>query len=360
VKVRMREGGRYACARGRPRRKVTVDERWMTLSLELAGAARPHPNPRVGAVIVGTDGSVAGTGSHAGPGSPHAEVLALDEAGSRAQGATLYVTLEPCVHQGRTPPCVDAIVAAGISRVVLATEDPDSRVSGQGIRRLRDAGIEVVVGVEEDAARQLDRGYFRHRQAGLPWVTLKAAATLDGQVAAADGTSKWITSDAAREDAHRLRAEADAVMVGAGTVRSDDPLLNVRLPGYEGPQPVPVVVAGGQPLPAGARVLAREAIVLRPARDSKCVDLDRGLRSLADQGLLDILVEGGPKLAAALLRDELVNRLVLYLAPSLGGGLGRAMFDGVFPTLSEQHPVEIAGVDLVGSAVRIEAFVEVH
>jgi diaminohydroxyphosphoribosylaminopyrimidine deaminase/5-amino-6-(5-phosphoribosylamino)uracil reductase len=339
---------------------VIVDERWMTLSLELAALARPHPNPRVGAVIVGTDGRVVGTGSHVGPGSPHAEALALMQAGSRAEGATLYVNLEPCSHYGRTPPCVEAIIAAGINTVVVATEDPDARVSGEGIKGLHEAGIDVIVGIEEEAALRLDRGYFRHRQVGLPWVTLKAAATLDGQVAAADGTSKWITPELARHDAHRLRAEADAVMVGAGTLRSDDPLLDVRLPGYEGPQPVPVVVGGEKPLPAESRVFAREPIVLRPPSGTTSVDLGEGLRSLAEKGLLEILVEGGPTLAASLLRGGLVNRLVLYLAPSLGGGVGLGMFNGLFRTLTERHAVRIENVDLVGGTIRIEAIVEEH
>ncbi len=355
--VRMREGGRYACARGRPRRKVIVDERWMTLSLELAAEARPHPNPRVGAVIVDTEGRVAGMGRHVGPGSPHAEALALQEAGSRAEGATLYVTLEPCAHHGRTPPCVDAIIRAGIDRVVVATEDPDPRVSGEGIRQLREAGIDVVLGMGEDAARRLDLGYFHHRQTGLPWVTLKAAATLDGQVAAADGTSKWITSKVARQDAHRLRAQADAVMVGAGTLRVDDPLLDVRLTGYEGPQPVPVVVGGTEPLPPGSRVLSRDPIILRPAPGQETVDLPAGLRALAERGLLHVLVEGGPTLAASLLEEGLVNHLVLYLAPSLAGGVGRGLFNAEFRTLGDVHPVRVATVDHIGGAVRIEAFV---
>lgn len=311
-------------------------------------------------MIVDSEGRVAGTGNHAGPGSAHAEALALQGAGSRARGSTLYVTLEPCAHHGRTPPCVDAIISSGIGRVVVATEDPDPRVSGVGIRQLREAGIDVVVGVAEDAARRLDPGYFRHRQTGLPWVTLKVAATLDGQIAAADGTSKWITSSVARQDVHRMRAEADAVMVGAGTLRSDDPMLDVRLPGYEGPQPVPIVVEGREPLPTGSRVFERGPIVLRPAPGRTSVDLDEGLRSLTEEGLLDIFVEGGATLATSLLRDGLVNRLVLYLAPSIGGGPGRGMFNGVFRTLNDLHPVRIADVDLVGGAVRIEAFVEEH
>jgi len=352
----MREGGRCAFARGRPVRKVIVDERWMTLSLELAATSRPHPNPRVGAVVVDSDGALAGRGSHVGPGTPHAEFLALEEAGDRARGATLYVTLEPCVHYGRTPPCVDAILAAGISRVVVAIVDPDPRVSGRGLERLEDAGVEVVLGIEEEAAQRLDPGYFSHRRTGLPWVILKAAATLDGQVAATDGTSKWITSDVARQDAHELRAEVDAVVVGAGTVRTDDPLLDVRLPDYAGPQPVPVIVAGKHPLPADARVLSRDPIVLRS--EGSPVDLTEGLRSLADKGLLHILVEGGPTLAASLLQEGLVNRVVLYLAPSLAGGTGYGLFNAAFHTLGDAHPVRITAIDRVGDAIKIDAFVE--
>lgn len=330
----------------------------MILSLELAAESRPHPNPRVGAVVLDSNGDLVGSGIHQGPGTAHAETVALTGAGDRSRGGTMYVTLEPCAHHGRTPPCVDAILGAGISKVVVARTDPDPRVAGRGIQLLREAGVEVIIGLQEEAALALDPGYFRHRETGLPFVTLKAASTLDGQVAAEDGSSKWITSDVARQDAHELRAGADAVMVGAGTLRSDDPLLDVRIAGYNGPQPVPVIVAGTLPLPPDARIWSRDPIVLEPEPDDGVVDLTQGLRSLAERGLLDVMVEGGPTLAAALLRDGLVNRLVLYLAPSVAGGAGRGIFNDTFRTLEDRRQVHIISVDRVGGAIKVEALLK--
>jgi len=327
----------------------------MTLSLELARAAHPHPNPRVGAAIVDRAGTLVGTGSHQGPGSLHAEVLAIREAGEATHGSTMYVTLEPCAHHGRTPPCTDAIVAAGITRVVVAAEDPDERVSGLGLTLLREAGIEVTFGVSEREAHDLDPAYFHHRRTGLPYLTLKVAATLDGQTAAADGTSQWITSQTARMDGHLLRAESDAVMVGAGTIRVDDPLLDVRIEEYEGPQPVPVIVRGRQPLPEGARVLGRDPLVLEPAHGEASVDLRAALKTVADSGLLDVLVEGGPTLSASLLSGGFVNRFVFYLAPSIAGGAGRGMFNAPFRTLTDRHQVRIRDVREVGGALKIDA-----
>lgn len=340
----------------------------MARSLEIARGSHPHPNPRVGAVVVDTNGESAGEGSHTGPGSPHAEVIALDRAGTLARGGTIYVTLEPCSHFGRTPPCVSAIVAAGIRRVVVAAEDPDSRVAGRGIEALRKAGCDVEVGLMEHEARMLDPGYFHHRRTGRPMVTLKAAATLDGQVAALDGSSQWITDEAAREDAHRLRAAADAVMVGAGTLRADNPRLDVRLEEYAGPQPVPVLVAGAQPIPLDARLLARAPIVLTPtaiegvdaivAPANGVVDLRFGLEALGKRGIVDVLVEGGPRLAASLLSENLVDRMVLYLGARVAGGAGKTMFEGAFATLSQSRRVHITHVGTVGTGVKIEATLE--
>jgi diaminohydroxyphosphoribosylaminopyrimidine deaminase/5-amino-6-(5-phosphoribosylamino)uracil reductase len=340
----------------------------MRRSIELARDCHPHPNPKVGAVIVGTDGSPVGEGAHAGPGSPHAEAVALEQAGEAARGGTLFVTLEPCVHHGRTPPCADAIIAAGVQRVVVALHDPDKRVAGRGIAKLDHAGIDVSVGVGARLAEAMDPGYFHHRRTGRPYVTLKVAATLDGQVAAADGSSRWITSDAARLDAHRLRADSDAVMVGAGTVRSDDPRLDVRLPGYDGRQPTPVIVAGAAPLPPRAKLLGRNPIVLSPtplegvttivAPGPNGVDLEPALEALGEGGVVDLLVEGGPTLAGSLLRAHLVGKLVIYFGSRLGGGLGRPMFEGTFQRLSEASAVRISTVEQVGDDVRLEAIVE--
>jgi len=340
----------------------------MARSLSLARGTHPHPNPRVGAVVVDREGTFAGEGSHAGPGTPHAEVVALDEAGDAARGGTIYVTLEPCSHYGRTPPCVNAILSAGIRRVVVAVGDPDRRVAGKGIATLRAAGLDVEVGLLQDEATGLDPGYFHHRRTGLPMVTLKVAATLDGQLAALDGSSQWITGDAAREDAHQLRADADAVMVGAGTLRADDPRLDVRLEGYAGPQPVPVLVAGKRPLPPASRLFARKPIVLAPvaiqgmdvivAPDGDEVDLRAGLMALGERGIVDVLVEGGPTLAASLLSADLVDRIVLYLGALIAGGAGMPMFQAPFLTLGQARKVHITGMMGIGTDIRIEASLE--
>ena len=198
-------------------------EALMQMAIKAAAPTRPHPNPRVGAVVVDVGGIVLSVGAHFGPGQAHAEVVALEQAGERTPGATMFVTLEPCAHRGKTPPCTTALIEAGISRVVVGAVDPDPRVAGKGIEELEAAGIEVEVGLLAAEVHALDPGYFRHRSTGQPAVTLKSAATLDGQVAADDGTSQWITSESTRQDGHALRAAADAVMVGAGTLLADDP-----------------------------------------------------------------------------------------------------------------------------------------
>ena len=347
-----------------------MDEgRLMREAIALAVGTRPHPNPRVGALVLSRDGLLVGRGVHAGPGSPHAEVLALEEAGGRAAGGTLVVSLEPCDHTGRTPPCTEAVLASGVARVLVGAEDPDPRVAGQGLARLRAAGLEVRCGVAAEEAEALDPAYFHHRRTGRPRVTLKAALTLDGWAAAADGSSQWITSEESRADGHRLRASADAVMIGAGTVLADDPALTVRLPGYSGAQPRPVVVAGRRPLPPGARVWERHPVVLAPAAADypaevvpvpgpDGVDLAAGLATLGKRGLLDVLVEGGPTLAGALLRAGLVDRGVFYLGARLGGGEGQPVLAGRFATLAHSRQVRIESVAALGPDVRIEFTLE--
>jgi len=336
----------------------------MLEAVALATDAMPHPNPRVGSVILDAGGDVVGRGFHRGPGTPHAEVAALSEAGKRAAGGTVVATLEPCDHHGRTPPCTEAIIRSKAARVVTGAGDPDQRVSGAGIEALREAGLEVITGVETEAAEALDPGYFHHRRTGLPLVTLKVASTLDGQVAAADGTSKWITSEEARLDGHILRSRSDAVLVGAGTVIADDPGLDVRIDGYEGHQPRPVIVGGSRPLPSGAKLFRRDAVVFSPAAADPPVeaismpgpggvDLSAMLRHLGDSGVVDLMVEGGPTLAAALLGAGLVDRLVLYLAASLGGGTGRPAFAGTFATLSNAVPLEITSIARIGPDLRV-------
>lgn len=339
---------------------------FMQRALDLARAEQPHPNPRVGAVIVSGDGHVLGEGAHERAGKPHAEIVALSRAGELAGGATAYVTLEPCSHHGRTPPCTDALISAGIARVVVGTEDPDARVRGRGIEELRRAGIEVTTGVLGEAVEGMDPGYFHHRRTGKPLVTLKLAMTLDGQTAAADGSSRWITGDAARRDAHRLRSQADVVIVGAGTVIADDPRLDVRLDGYQGRQPRPVVVSGKRPLPDGAALLSRDPIIYTPAplevaaeqvvtgRDDR-VELSEMLGDLGERGYVTALVEGGATLAAELLRAGHVDRIVLYLAGKLALGTGVPAFSGVFATISDALPVTIESVSRMGTDIRVEA-----
>jgi diaminohydroxyphosphoribosylaminopyrimidine deaminase/5-amino-6-(5-phosphoribosylamino)uracil reductase len=320
-----------------------TDEQRMERALALAAGARSlaHPNPWVGAVLVSPEGAVF-EGATSAPGGPHAEAVALVAAGAGARGSTLWSTLEPCAHHGRTPPCADALVTAGVRRVVVAVEDPDPRVGGEGVRRLRQAGIEVMVGVGAEAAADQLAPYLKHRRTGRPWVVLKLAATLDGRTAAPDGSSQWITGPGARADAHRLRAESDAVIVGAGTVRADDPSLTVRL--AEGPDPLRVVLGHA---PAGARVHPALELAGDPG------DI---LDDLGQRGMVQVLVEGGATVAAAFHRAGLVDRYVVYLAPKLlGGDDGRALFAGPgAATLADAWDGEVIDFELLGSDLRIE------
>ena len=318
---------------------MTPDEA-MGRALALAADARTRasPNPWVGAVIVpgGFEGATEP------PGRRHAEVVALAAAGDAARGGTLYVTLEPCAHHGRTPPCVDAIVASGLRRVVVALEDPDERVRGRGVAALRSAGLEVEVGLgAERAAAQL-APYLKHRRTGRPWVVLKMAATLDGRAAAPDGSSRWITGAEARADVHRLRAESDAVLVGAGTVRADDPALTVRH--AVGRDPLRVVLGR---VPEGARV--------HPALEM-AGDLPAVLDELGRRGVVQLLVEGGPTVAGAFHRAGVVDRYVLYLAPALVGGEdGVPLMRGPgAATIGEVWRGRIVGVDRLGADLRVE------
>jgi len=331
----------------------------------------PHPNPRVGAILVGQDGRIIAERAHRRPGESHAEAAALEDAGSAARGSTLIVTLEPCVHHGRTPPCTDAIIRSGVARVVVGALDPDPRVAGRGIAALRQAGIDVAQGVEDEAVRFNDPSYFHHRQTGLPIVTLKMAMTLDGQAAAADHSARWITGPAARIDGHRLRAASDVVLVGNGTVIADDPRLDVRLEGYEGRQPRPAIVVGRRPIPVGAVILSRDPLVFSadanvvvppgievvPAPGGDGVDLRAVVRFLGDHGVLDVMIEGGPTLAGASLRAGIVDRVVLYYGAKLGGGVGTPGIGGVFRTIGSAIPILIERVDALEEDVRVEGSV---
>jgi len=317
-----------------------TDEHHMLRAIELAAGVRgtTSPNPWVGSVI--QPGGYEGATSP--PGGPHAEVVALRAAAEAARGATLYTTLEPCVHDGRTPPCVDAVVDAGIRRVVVGVEDPDERVRGSGIRALRAAGVAVDVGVCAGKVRDQLGPYLKHRATGRPWVVLKLAATLDGRTAAPDGSSRWITGDAARADAHRLRAESDAVIVGAGTVRADDPALTVRE--VAGDDPLRVVLGTA---PAGARV--------QPALELHG-DLGGVLDELGRRGVVQAMVEGGATVAGDFHRAGLVDRYVLYLAPAFfGGDDARPLFAGAgAPTIADVWRGRIVSVERLGDDLRVE------
>jgi diaminohydroxyphosphoribosylaminopyrimidine deaminase / 5-amino-6-(5-phosphoribosylamino)uracil reductase len=317
------------------------------LALARRNLGRVWPNPAVGCVIVKAD-RVVGRGWTQSGGRPHAETEALARAGAAAKGATAYVSLEPCSHHGKTPPCADALIAAGVNRVVAAVEDPDPRVSGRGIARLREAGIAVDSGLCAAEAAELNAGFFSRVKLGRPLVTLKLATSLDGRIATASGESRWITGPAARQRAHLLRATHDAVLVGTGTALADDPELTCRLPGLTDRSPVRIVIDRTLRLPATLKLLAETnkastwvvtlpssdpmrqatltkqgAKVIEVASDGAAgVDLAVLLRRLGDEGLTRILVEGGGRLAAALLRGGLVDRLVWMRAPLILGGDG--------------------------------------
>ncbi len=331
-----------------------IDARWMDAALALAarGLGCTWPNPSVGCVLVRPDaggGRVVARAVTQRGGRPPADAAALAEAGEAARGATAYVTLEPCAHQGATPPCADALVVAGVARVVSALEDPDPRVSGRGHDRLRAAGLAVSVGVRADAAAALNAGHALRVLEGRPLVTLKLAATLDGRIATATGESQWITAAPARARAHLLRAQHDAILVGAGTVRADNPRLDARLPGLAQRSPVPVVADGGlstpidgalaralpgRPLwllhrpdadPARARALEElgAQLIETPADPEGRLDLRAGLEQLAGRGVTRVLCEGGGRIAAALFRANLVDRLVWVAAGAAIGAEGR-------------------------------------
>jgi diaminohydroxyphosphoribosylaminopyrimidine deaminase/5-amino-6-(5-phosphoribosylamino)uracil reductase len=317
------------------------DEARMAEAVGVAASARlvARPNPWVGAVAVAPDGRTA-RGATAAPGGPHAEVAALAALGD-ARGATLYCTLEPCVHVGRTGPCTDAILAAGVARVVVGIEDPDARVRGRGIARLREAGLEVVVGVRADEVAAQLAPYLHHRRTGRPYVVAKMAATLDGRTADAAGASRWITGGVARRRGHALRAESDAVLVGAGTVRADDPELTTR--DAEGPSPRRVVLGSA---PVGARV--------HPCTEWRG-EIEPLLDRLGAEGVLQLLVEGGARTLGAFHARGLVDRYVLHLAPALMGGRdGAPLVDaGASRTMADLWRGRLVSASTLGDDVEI-------
>lgn len=322
-----------------------VDEDHMARAAALATSVHGStaPNPWVGCVVVTAAGATF-EGATSPPGGAHAEVAALRSAGEQARGATLYTTLEPCAHHGRTPPCTDAIIGAGVARVVVAVADPDPQVSGRGLAALREAGIAVDVGVAAAEVAEQLAPYLKHRRTGRPWVVLKLAATLDGRTAAPDGTSRWITGEAARADVHRLRARSDAVLVGAGTVRADDPELTVRDEPAPDRQPLRVVLGRA---PEGARI--------RPALELSG-DLGDVLDELGGRGVIQLLVEGGAGVAHDLHAAGLVDRYVVYLAPALmGGDDGRPLFAGPGASSIDQlWRGRLVSVERLGDDLRVE------
>jgi len=327
-------------------RVAEADQIWMRRALDLAARARGRtsPNPMVGAVLV-KDGQLIGEGFHAYAGSDHAEVAALRDAGPAARGATLYVSLEPCCHYGRTPPCVDQILQAGIRRVVAACEDPNPAVSGKGIAALRAAGLSVDVGVLAEETERLNEAFFTHVRTGRPFVTLKVAASLDGKIATRTGESRWITGESARRRVHQLRNEMDAVLVGIGTVLRDDPLLTTRLGIADQRDPIRVVVDNLARLPLRAKAvnrastaptilavsqmaprtkleaLEREGVQVIVVESSpRRVSLERLIEALGKRGILSVMIEGGAEINASALREGIVDKVLVFLAPILIGG----------------------------------------
>lgn len=346
---------------------ITADQEWMQRALALAkrGQYTTRPNPAVGCVLV-KDGVLIGEGFHPKAGQPHAEVFALRQAGQQARGATAYVTLEPCAHFGRTPPCANALIEAGVARVVMASLDTNPQVAGIGRSRLEAAGIATTVGVCEAEARALNAGFLQVMAGGRPYVRLKVAASLDGRTAMASGESKWITGAAARAEVQHWRAISGAVVTGIGTILADDPLLNVRqvadaTPLADIPQPLRVVLDRQGRMPAGAALLQQPASVLLVGTAQ--IDgvetwpydtLPALLNRLRDEKQIrDVLVEAGATLGAAFLQAGLVDELIVYLAPMLLGAAARPMFDLQFMQMAEQLRFECVQMQPVGEDIRL-------
>jgi len=354
-----------------------TDNRHMARALALAerGLNTATPNPRVGCVIV-REGAIVGEGWHERAGGPHAEVNALQAAGARARGAAAYVTLEPCVHQGRTGPCTEALIASGVSRVAAAAQDPNPLVGGRGLARLREAGIASDVGLMEEEARELNIGFASRMTRGRPWVRMKVAASLDGKTALNNGRSRWITGEAARRDGHHWRARACAVLTGIGTVRDDDPQLTVRDVATTR-QPLRVVVDSRLEVPHTARVLEGGHVLIAGARDDRStiatlrekgaaivvipnragkVELPELMRELARREMNEVHVEAGHRLSGSLVAEGLVDELVIYLAPTVLGDAARGMFE--LPELTDlagRRPLSIRDVRTIGADIRIVA-----
>jgi diaminohydroxyphosphoribosylaminopyrimidine deaminase/5-amino-6-(5-phosphoribosylamino)uracil reductase len=356
------------------------DSVWMARALQLAerGLYTTSPNPRVGCVLVKED-QIVGEGWHERAGQPHAEVHALRAAGEAARGATAYVTLEPCSHHGRTPPCADALIAAGVARVVVVVQDPNPQVAGEGIEKLRNAGIAVESGLMEAAARELNIGFFARMTRGTPWVRSKTGMSLDGRTALANGVSQWITGPAARRDVQHWRARSCAVLTGAGTVLADDPRLNVREIETVR-QPLRVILDNELQTQPSARMLKEEGVLIYTAVKDAAkiaalrqagaavevlpdgagqVDLPAVMCDLAQHGINEVLVEAGSTLNGALLRAGLVDELLLYVAPQLLGDAARGIAQlGELTALEQRIDLTWQDVRQVGADLRILARVK--
>lgn len=360
------------------------DEQYMHRAIDLArrGLGRTAPNPPVGAVLV-RDGKIVGDGFHPAAGQPHAEIFALREAGELARGADLYVTLEPCCHQGRTGPCTEALIDAGVARVFVGTRDPNPRVSGRGMAHLRDGSIEVFCGILESACQELIAPFAKHVTSGLPYVVFKAAMTLDGQTATASGDSQWISCPESREMVHQLRNQVDGIMVGSGTVKTDDPQLTTRL-AEGGRNPVRIVFDGKLETAAHSRVysqspesrailvtasghlaaelqpyLASGVEIIQVGRSVDGLNLPAALCELGKKNLQYLLLEGGSVLGGAMLRAGLVDRLMIFVAPKLLGGVGRSLLAGEgAPVMGNARKVLNLRACQVGEDILIEGEVQ--
>lgn len=357
------------------------DYQYMARAIRLAerGLFTTDPNPRVGCVLV-RDGDIVGEGWHQRTGEPHAEILALRAAAERAKTSTAYITLEPCCHHGRTPPCSDALIEAGVKRVVVAMQDPNPQVAGQGLAQLKSAGIDVGSGVLQAQAEALNPGFIQRMRHGRPYVCCKMAMSLDGRTAMASGESRWITDEAARRDVHRLRARSAAMLTGIGTVLADDPSLTARLDNQheEITQPIRVVLDSKLQMLASAKMLAlagrtlvltvsadekkaselraagAEVVVLEP--EGERLDLTGVMTFLAKQEINELMVEAGPTVCGALLQAGLIDELVVYMAPMLMGDKARGLMSlPGFEKMSDCVKLEIADVRRVGKDVRIQA-----
>lgn len=358
---------------------TAADHAHMAHALQLAarGQYSTPPNPAVGCVLLDASGAPVGEGWHRRAGEPHAEVHALEMAAGRARGGSAYVTLEPCSHHGRTPPCADALIAAGVRRVVAAMQDPNPRVAGQGLEQLRQAGIETVVGVLAPEAAELNRGFVARMTRGRPWVSVKLGSSVDGRTALADGSSQWITSAPARADVQRLRARASAILTGIGTALADDPALTVRdgSLALHGREPLRVVFDARGQLPAASKLASDgratlvfcanspwpgvmpPALRIEPAALDAAgrIDIEAALQRLAELACNEVLVEAGPRLAGSFVASGLVDEIVFYVAPTLLGATAQPSFALPQPlrTLAERARFSFRDVRMVGPDLRL-------